>query len=372
MTKLRIAVVNNYDLIKVEKEVENHEVPNHLLFGLNYLRDYGHSIETFSVNNTLNPKTENGIYNRLYRFITHFENIGLQKEIFKRRHEFDLIYCLCGGVSEWLYMKSASDNLHIPILTLYHHPLPSGKLDPFRNLFRKKIFKNQKGLLCLSKKTAQSFGSLMKNRIAKSISWGVDQKFYEKITQHIDNSLEQNIVLTCGRTARDLKTFAKAIKKAGIRGHIICPSSDKVSDGRSDNFLSYETTSYNMGKKENTYLSMANIMGRVKVMAIPLEKQSTLAGLTSLMDCLGFGKPVIMTRNACIDIDIEAEGIGKWVDPYDVSGWVKAIDWHYQNEEKSKEMARKAKVLGKQMSSETFGTKINNLILKSCKNWKYR
>ena len=55
---------------------------------------------------------------------------------------------------------------------------------------------------------------------------------------------------------------------------------------------------------------MAKMIESVRVIAIPLEKQETLAGLTSLLDCLGFGKPVIMTRNPCIDIDIEKEGIG--------------------------------------------------------------
>ena len=363
MTKLRIAVLNNYDLIKVEKEVENNEVPNHLIFGINYLREYGHSIEIFTVKDTFNGKATNRICYRLYQTLTHFENIELQKEVFKRRYEFDLIYCICGGISEWLHLQKAKGKLNIPILSLYHHPLPLGKLDPLRNLLRKKIYKNQNNLLCLSNKTAQSFNSLMKNRIANVISWGVDQVFYEKITQNINNALEPNIVLTCGRTARDLKSFTKAIIETEVRGHVICPSNDKISNSKPDKFLTYETTTYNTEKKENTYLSMAKMMSQVKVMAIPLERQSTLAGLTSLMDCLGFGKPVIMTRNACIDINIEAEGIGLWVDPYDVKGWVNAINWHFQNEKESKEMGKRARVLGQRLSSKSFGNKINNIIL---------
>ena len=41
------------------------------------------------------------------------------------------------------------------------------------------------------------------------------------------------------------------------------------------------------------------------------------------MDCLGIGKPVIMTKNPNIDIDIEKEGIGHWVEPGDVEEWKK-------------------------------------------------
>ena len=116
---------------------------------------------------------------------------------------------------------------------------------------------------------------------------------------------------------------------------------------------------------------MANLIQNVRVIAIPLEKQSTLAGLTSLMDCLGFGKPVIMTKNQCIDLDIENLGIGTWVDPYDVDGWTRAIKWHFENIEQSNCMASKAKALGKRLSAESFGEKINSLIIEHYQNWKY-
>jgi phosphoribosylcarboxyaminoimidazole (NCAIR) mutase len=55
-----------------------------------------------------------------------------------------------------------------------------------------------------------------------------------------------------------------------------------------------------------------------RVIAIPLEKSDvSLAGLTSLVDAMAIGRPVIMTRNPFIDLDIEAQGIGRWVEPGD-------------------------------------------------------
>tara|TARA_B100001093_G_scaffold513880_1_gene586706 strand:+ start:408 stop:1520 length:1113 start_codon:yes stop_codon:yes gene_type:complete len=369
LTKLRIAVLNNYDLSKVETEVSRHEVPNHLLFGINYLRKYGHSITNFSVS----AKSKNQVIcwrQPLYSFF-HLDNLYIQREVFKRLNEFDLIYCLCGGVSEWLYLQNSREIINKPILTLYHHPLPDGKLDPIRNIFRKKIYRNQKNLLSLSARTASSFNDLINRQVAEPIQWGVDHEFYSKITPSNESQVSSEIVLTCGRTSRDLTTFSKAIKIASVKAHVICPKEEVHRLVRDDDLISVDQTTYSTTQKDNTYQKMANVIQKIKVIAIPLEKQNTLAGLTSLMDCLGFGKPVIMTKNPCIDIDIENLGIGTWVDPYDVDGWARAINWHFENIEQSNGMGLKAKTLGKRLSAESFGKKINSLIIEYYQNWKY-
>ena len=369
MTKLRIAVLNNYDLNKVETEVSCNEVPNHLLFGTNYLKKYGHSVTNFSVSPNL-KNDDSFLKQSLYSFF-HLENLHLQKAVFRRIDDFDIIYCLSGGVSEWLYLQNSRNNFHKPILTLYHHPLPNGKLDPLRNFLRKKIFKNQSKILSLSSHTANSFNDLNNRKIAESLHWGVDHDFYSRITHSSEIQNSSDIVLTCGRTSRDLTTFSKAIKAANVKSHVICPEKEVTRLVTTDGLISVDATTYSTTQKDNTYQKMANLIQNVRVIAIPLEEQSTLAGLTSLMDCLGFGKPVIMTKNPCIDIDIEAEGIGKWVDPYDVDGWTREIKWHFENIEQSNCMALKAKALGKRLSAESFGKKINSLIIEHYQNWKY-
>ena len=369
MTKLRIAVLNNYDMCKVETEVSRNEVPNHLLFGTNYLKKYGHSVTNFSV--TAKHNNEKKYWKNPLHGFFHLENIDIQKEVIRRVDDFDFIFCLSGGVSEWLYLQNSRNIINKPILTLYHHPLPDGKLDPIRNIFRKNIYRNQKNILSLSARTASSFNDLINRQIAEPLQWGVDHDFYSRISHSsgIQNSL--GIVLTCGRTSRDLTTFSKAIKAANIKSHVICPEKEVTRLVDSEGLISVDATSYSTGKKVNTYQKMADLMYKVRVIGIPLEKQSTLAGLTSLMDCLGFGKPVIMTRNPCIDLDIENLGIGTWVDPYDVDGWTRAIKWHFENIEQSNRMGLKAKALGKRLSAESFGKKINSLIIEHYQDWKF-
>ena len=247
----------------------------------------------FSV--TPNLKTDESFLKQsLYSFF-HLENLHIQKAVFRRIDDFDFILCLSGGVSEWLYLQNSRNNFHKPILTLYHHPLPHGKLDPLRNFLRKKILRKQNVVLSLSSHTANSFNDLNNRKIAEPLQWGVDHP-YSRITHSSEIQNSSEIVLTCGRTSRDLTTFSKAIKAANVKSHVICPEKEVTRLVNTEGLISVDATTYSSTQKDNTYQKMANLIQNVRVIAIPLEKQSTLAGLTSLMDCLGFGKPVIMTK----------------------------------------------------------------------------
>jgi glycosyltransferase involved in cell wall biosynthesis len=366
LTKIRLAVINNYDLERVENEVNNNEVPEHLLFGTNYLRGLGHTVTFFST--TKSNQNRNYRLSNKFFSILHINNVEVQREIFKRKTEFDFILCLCGEVSEWLYLKSLKGQISIPILTLYHHPLPKGILDPFRNLFRKLLFCNQKKILCLSRSVASSYNRVLGKNVAESIAWGVDYKFYDRITNNKCGGKNSFLALSCGRTSRDISTFCSAIQIARVHGHVICQKDQINSDIVASKFLSIETTNYSGKTKDNTYHMMAKMIESVRVIAIPLEKQETLAGLTSLLDCLGFGKPVIMTRNPCIDIDIEKEGIGIWVNPYDIDDWVNALKWYSENELEAKIMGQRAKEFATRYSSRNFAVRLHKTIIDHYQN----
>jgi glycosyltransferase involved in cell wall biosynthesis len=101
---------------------------------------------------------------------------------------------------------------------------------------------------------------------------------------------------------------------------------------------------------------------RACVLAIPLVANTSLAGLTSLMDALGTGKLVIMTRHPLIDIDIEKEGIGKWVEPGDIEGWTRALSFFHRHPEESQAMGLRARALvDNGLNSSSFADQVMDL-----------
>jgi glycosyltransferase involved in cell wall biosynthesis len=93
------------------------------------------------------------------------------------------------------------------------------------------------------------------------------------------------------------------------------------------------------------YTESVRLFASARALAIPMVAQDGLCGLTSLMDALGAGKPVIMTRNRLIDLDIEALGIGRWVAPGDVDGWIDAMRFFEDNPDEAAAMGRQARAL---------------------------
>jgi glycosyltransferase involved in cell wall biosynthesis len=80
------------------------------------------------------------------------------------------------------------------------------------------------------------------------------------------------------------------------------------------------------------------------IFVIPLIRQfDTPVGLTEVNDALALGRPIVMTRSRSLGFDIEAEGLGIWVDPGDVDGLINAITMLRDDESMRREMGVNAR-----------------------------
>jgi glycosyltransferase involved in cell wall biosynthesis len=110
------------------------------------------------------------------------------------------------------------------------------------------------------------------------------------------------------------------------------------------------------------YPQLTELYADARAVAIPLHVRWpwTVNGLLVLMDALGVGKPVIVTRNHLIDLDVEGLGIGIWVEPGDVAGWRGAIRHLDAHPEIALEMGQRARALvdSGERSSLTFAEEV--------------
>jgi glycosyltransferase involved in cell wall biosynthesis len=163
---------------------------------------------------------------------------------------------------------------------------------------------------------ADEINALVPNR-SVAIPWGPDLNFYHP-TRKTGTGF-----ITAGRSNRDLLTFGRAATIAGCNATIICLKENVLPEfsefGPKVSVLAYPQ------EKWMPYRKLEEQISNSSVVAIPLLEQPRLSGLNSLVDAIGLGKPVIMTRTRCIDIDLEKEGIGSWVDAGNVEQWVKLL-----------------------------------------------
>ena len=76
------------------------------------------------------------------------------------------------------------------------------------------------------------------------------------------------------------------------------------------------------------------------------EKINYCVGLTSVIEAMAYGKPIISTYNPYFPIDLEKEKIGFFV--YSVDDWRRAIDYLVQNPNEAYLMGQRARKLAEE------------------------
>ena len=359
----RVLVLNNYPLDRVMREVELGETPDHVLFGENRLAEMGYQPEFL-------PYPAIGVWARFQAMLgklrAPLELGDLQQQMLALRQvkRADLIYAPCGTQTHLLHYLRAAGLLTVPVVTLMHHPFPKGRLDFFRRWQRRLFIQGADRLPSLSHALAEELQqSGCESSKLGALPWGADINFYGPWQPPGTG------VIATGRTGRDFKTFALAAANSkcpatiiGLEGHL-----NDLGGGTLNNPRLIEAPNEQPvpGQKKGwfKYPELCAHMAAHAAIAIPMFAQKSLAGVTSLMDAIGLGRAVLMTRNPHVDLDIEAEGIGFWLDPGDVEGWKDRLDWIAAHPEETAAMGARARVLGEtRLNSTAFAARLVRLL----------
>ena len=155
-----------------------------------------------------------------------------------------------------------------------------------------------------------------------ALPWGPDRS-----RQLYPQSEPGDVVVAAGKTGRDFATLVFALQRISVPARLwtdrarlpAVPPRVEVREPR--------TVPTDPGAaRQFAWVEARDALAEAAVIAIPLTSADRLIGLSELADALALGRPVVMTRNPFIDVDIEAAGCGRLVDVGDVDGWAKALD----------------------------------------------
>ncbi|WP_404785305.1 glycosyltransferase [Altericista sp. CCNU0014] len=194
--------------------------------------------------------------------------------------------------------------------------------------------------------------------------WGVDLPFYEAIATHQASAVATDasappLILSTGKTYRDYATLLKGIESLNCQLKICCFDIESVKTGLSlpANAHFYEGIL--------PWRAVLQEYRKAYAVAIPLgnypQKPNNAVGLTVLLEAIALGKPVVMTRNnlSRYVMDIEAAGIGLWVDAGDVKGWQAALGYLLDHPAEAAMMGQRARQLAEQeLNLEVFSAKV--------------
>lgn len=265
---------------------------------------------------------------RKYPYISKLWNM---LKLFILNFNVDIIYCALPGF-DWLFLLAKKIKLKkYKIICVVHHP--SSRL----------IFPDQYDEVIFICKEAYNKYNL-ENK--KYIFWGPDLKFYN-INKEIENpSID---FISAGKTHRDYESMRIACNESKVRYKII---GDR-----------------NEVNNQLSYIELLKEYENSKFIIIPLEKSEAtkglLNGLTSFNDAIALGKPMIISDNSKIEVDIERLNIGytyKAGNSEDLKNKITNLIsiGHEEYAEKCKDCKQYAQTHS--FDSE-FGTYIKNLLL---------
>lgn len=332
----RLLVLNNYSLERVRGEVERGEKPAHHLFGIDRFAKMGFQVELIPVDEA--RTISQGILARGLRALPPVGDVRQQVAALRRLAADDLIYAPCQTQTQGLSYLRAMGLLRAPLVVLAHHPIHRSRW-PWKAPFLRLQLRGTDAFPSLSNAVASEICERSRRvGLSVTVPWGPDLDYYPP-----PNGEPGSCAVAVGRTGRDFATFGLAAAKARLPAAIFCLQREKSVEGL--DLGSTVTVTAVEKESDLNYRTLVPVLARARVHAIPLTAGSSLSGLTSLTDALALGKPVIMTRHPLIDIDLEAEGIGRWVAPGDVEGWAEALRWFEAHPDEAVAMGRRARTL---------------------------
>jgi glycosyltransferase involved in cell wall biosynthesis len=339
--EIRVLVLNNYSFETVWKEVKQGLKPANHIYGIDFLEQEGMKI-------ILVPFKKNSFLLKLSKWLERVLPIPLgdldqQWSAWKMRKEADIVYSPCQTQTWVLSYLRALGFFKKPIVAVAHHPFDKGRLSPFRRPFLRWSFAGTDAYPALSQVVSQEINRIAQQHLSETLFWGPQLDYFSPSSQ-----LGEKIIVA-GRTGRDFTTFGKAASKTHVPCQIVC-----LKENYQNEFDSFAT---NVEVLTNdapmTYRELEKSYQEALAIAIPFHYSKNLCGLTSLTDALAIGKPILMTRTEFIDLDLEKEGIGCWIDPMDEQGWTDAIQRLSEEEGLGQKMGKKARKIAEERFNYT-------------------
>ena len=308
---------------------------------------------------------KHGIKSIIHRH-KHFEKrwritLHATKEILTCKEKFDILYGTSFRGLELIVFLRALGLYRKPIVIWHHQAIIRNK-NKFRGFLSRIFYRGFDHLFFFSNELINRSIQANKFPAAKMelIHWGPDLAFYDQILQDSKKGSERSGFISTGKENRDVTTLIQAFSETGQELELYI--------SKTCGHINYEKIISGLPHAENIRIHftegvipyvLARKVAEKKFIVICCLETAYTVGLTTLVEALALGMPVICSRNPNFGFDIDREGIGITVPYGDIAGWRNAITYLTEHPEEAAEMGRKARKLAEErFNLEIFSQEI--------------
>lgn len=315
------------------------EFPSHFLYGACHLSSSGIDVVYHRSPSKEMSRLKTALYTA-WRVLTCREHI-------------DAVYATHYKGLELLILLRAIGIFRKPIVVWHHQPIvtPKSKL---REWGGRLFYRGMDRLIFFSQKLVDDSLHSPKANPKRMVvgHWGADLDFYDRMRNQEKDA--RFVFIATGKEQRDQHTLIEAFNRTGLplKLYIGINPDPTVPNPNLDAVRSYKPAA-NIDVREICGLlpyEIALDVAKAQCVAICCKHTRYTAGLTTVVEALALGQPMVCSRNPQIPIDFDREGCGISVEYGDVEGWQRATSYLASHPDEARRMGER----GRQIAEERF------------------
>jgi len=332
-----------YHIVDIRAVLDNWKAgcyPSHLLYGAPQLGNRGYEV----VYHNGKPHLERWK-----------QTLSTTIEVLRRYREYDIIYASAFRGLELIIFLRALRLFRKSLYVWHHQPIVKAK-NPLREIAARLFYRGMDDLFFFSQRIIdESMHSAKANPKRMHIAhWGADMAYYEKLGGESifsnPNTKANNNFISTGIEMRDMETLVAAFNATGKPIDIhVCEEYNGTNYRELFNALDCKANIHIHFVTGHAHGVLSQRVAESMCVVICCKETNYTVGLTTLVEALALGKPLIISRNPQIPIDIDKEQCGITVAYGDVEGWKKAISRIADNPDEALAMGQRAKKMAERL-----------------------
>ena len=172
-----------------------------------------------------------------------------------------------------------------------------------------------------------------------------------------------SLFISSGKELRDFETLLQAFHETGLP---LTLYAEKKRQAYFGSLHPGENVEMHYGDRPIPH-EIALQVAKSCCVCICCQRSNYTVGLTTVVEALALGLPILCTRNPQMPMDIEAEGCGFWIEVGDVEGWKDKLRYIADHPEEAEAMGRKGRALAEHYYNVRQCSKEVAEIIKNCR-----
>lgn len=328
---MRVYFYHTQDTHRIVREWREGRFPSHFLYGALRLQKHGIDVVW---------------HNQIHTYRRVRDTLLATWRILTCREPYDILYATHTRGIEPIVLLHRLGLYRRPVVVWHHQPVVRAA-NPLREALARQFYRGLDHMIFFSGKLMRD--SLLSDKADPArmsmVHWGADLGFYDSLRP---DGRHPSAFISTGKELRDYATLTAAFNATGEELTLF------VQESARRYFESLHTganIAIMYGNRLIPY-EISLLVAQSRCVCVCCRESNYTVGLTTVVEAMALGLPVLCTRNPQMPMDPERDGFGLCLEPGDREGWERAIRYMAGHPDEAAAMGRRGRMLAEQLYND--------------------